>query len=132
MEAEELMGYARQAMGLSYSPYSKFPVGAAILCSDGSIYQGMNVENASYPLTMCAERCAIYAAMADGKTQEDFVALAIIADTEEVVSPCGACRQVLSELFPGDAPIYLGNLKGEIESTNIEELLPFAFGGDDL
>ena len=82
--------------------------------------------------SMCAERNAVYNAMMDGKTTDDFVALAIIADTAGPCSPCGACRQVLSELFPSKAPIYLANLKGDVKVTNTEELLPFAFAGEDL
>ena len=129
---EELIQVAIDARARSYSPYSKFAVGAAVACADGSVYIGANIENASYPLCMCAERNAIYNAMMDGKTSEDFLALAIIADTEDACSPCGACRQVLSELFPRTAPIYLSNLEGDVKETTIEELLPFAFDGGDL
>lgn len=132
MNKNELLKIAREARELSYSPYSHFAVGAALECTDGSIYQGANIENASYPLAMCAERNAVYNAMMDGKTKDDFVALAIVADTERPCSPCGACRQVLSELYPEDAPIYLGNLEGDVKETSIAELLPFAFDGEDL
>lgn len=117
---------------LSYSPYSRFKVGAALLCKDGTVYDGANIENASYPLCMCAERNAIYNAYMHGKKKEDFVSLAIVADSPKPCSPCGACRQVIAELFPEDAPIYLGNLKGEIQETTIKELLPFSFGKEDL
>jgi len=129
---EELISLAKEARARSYSPYSKFAVGAALLCRDGSVYIGANVENASYPLCMCAERNAIYCAMMDGKTSDDMVGLAIVADTEEPCSPCGACRQVISELYPSDAPIYLANLNGEEQTTTIATLLPFAFDGRDL
>ncbi len=129
---EELIDIAKEARTRSYSPYSNFAVGAALLCKDGEVYIGANVENASYPLCMCAERNALYGAMMDGKTEEDFVSLAIVADTEAPCSPCGACRQVISELFPPKAPIYMANLKGEVEEATIEELLPFAFDGRDL
>ena len=132
MEPNELMRIAVEARAKSYSPYSHFAVGAALLCRDGSVYQGANVENSSYGLCMCAERNAIYHAMMEGKTSEDFEALAVVADTDAPVSPCGACRQVISELFPHDKPIYLGNLNGDIMSTDAEELLPFAFDGDVL
>ncbi len=132
MNKDELLKIAREARSLSYSPYSHFAVGAAIECTDGSIFLGANIENASYPLCMCAERNAIYNAMMNGKTKDDFVALAIVADTERPCSPCGACRQVISELFPEDAPIYLGNLEGDTKETTIAELLPFAFDGEDL
>ena len=132
IDSEELIDVALAARERSYSPYSQFAVGAALLCRDGSVYVGANVENASYPLCMCAERNAIYGAMMDGKTRDDMVALAIVADTEEACSPCGACRQVIQELFPSKAPIYLANLNGARVTTNIEELLPFAFDGHDL
>jgi cytidine deaminase len=132
MEKEELVDIAKEARSLSYSPYSHFAVGAALLCKDGSVYQGANIENSSYPLCMCAERNALYNAMMDGKTKDDFLALAIVADTDGPCSPCGACRQVISELFPTEAPIYMANLHGLIQPTTIQELLPFAFDGDDL
>ena len=132
MTKEELVQIAIDARARSYSPYSHFAVGAALLCNDGSIYIGANVENASYPLCMCAERNAVYSAMMDGKGREDFVALAVVADTEGPTSPCGACRQVLSELFPAEAPIYMANLHGAIQETSISELLPYAFDGGDL
>lgn len=127
-----LVNKAIDALSLSYSPYSGFPVGAALLCTDGSVYQGANIENSSYPCGVCAERVALFHAMMDGKSKEDFVALAIVTDTEGVASPCGLCRQVISELFPEEAPIYLGNSHGDIRVTNIGELLPFAFNGDEL
>lgn len=129
---QELVALAIEARERSYSPYSKFAVGAALVCHDGSVYIGANVENASYPLCMCAERNALYGAMMDGKRADDMAALAVVADTEGPCSPCGACRQVISELFPKDAPIYLANLHGDLAQTSVEELLPFAFDGDDL
>ena len=132
MKANELVNVAVAARELSYSPYSKFKVGAALLCKDGKVFKGANVENSSYPLCMCAERNAIYNAMMNGYKKADFVALAIVADTDEACSPCGACRQVISELFPRDGALYLANLKGAFKETTIEELLPFAFSGDDL
>jgi cytidine deaminase len=132
MEKEELVELAKQARKLSYSPYSHFAVGAVVECKDGSTYQGANIENSSYPLCMCAERNAIYNAMMHGQTRDDFVAMALTADTDGPCSPCGACRQVLSELYPSDAPIYMSNLHGEIQETTTAELLPFAFNGDDL
>ena len=132
MEKTQLIEKAKEARKLSYSPYSKFAVGAALLCKDGKVFQGANVENASYPLCMCAERNALYNAMMNGYKKSDFVALAIVADTDEPCSPCGACRQVISELFPKESKIYLANLKGALKETDIEELLPFSFSGDDL
>ena len=132
MEKEKLLLEAKNARGMSYSPYSRFAVGAALLTKDGKVYLGANVENSSYPLCMCAERNALYNAMMDGYKKEDFVALALCADTDEPCSPCGACRQVISELFPKHAPIYMSNFKGDVKESTIEELLPFAFSGDDL
>ena len=132
MKNSELTNTAIEARNLSYSPYSKFKVGAALLCKDGKVFKGANIENSSYPLCMCAERNALYNAMMNGYKKEDFVALAIAADTDEPCSPCGACRQVISELFPRDGEIILANLKGDLKETNIDELLPFAFSGDDL
>ena len=132
LSPEELLDKAKQARALSYSPYSHFAVGAALECADGSVFCGANIENASFPLSMCAERNAIYHALMRGKKKEDFVSLAIVADTDEPCSPCGACRQVLWELFPLDALIYLGNLKNETKYVTAKELLPFAFKGGDL
>ena len=132
MKDEELMKQAVEARELSYSPYSKFKVGAALLCKDGKVFVGANVENSAYPLCMCAERNALYNAMMNGYKKSDFLALAIAADTDTPCSPCGACRQVISELFPRDGEILLTNLKGDSYKTNIDELLPLAFSGDDL
>ena len=129
---EDLIQVAIEARERSYSPYSNFAVGAALLCNDGSVYIGANVENASYPLCMCAERNALYNAMMDGKQRDDFVALAVVADTDDPCSPCGACRQVLSELMPQDAPIHMANLNGDIITMSVGELIPFAFDGRDL
>ncbi len=129
---QELVKQAINARKLSYSPYSKFAVGAALLCKDGKVFVGANIENSSYPLCMCAERNALYHALMNGYTKNDFIALAIVADTPEACSPCGACRQVISELFPKEGVIVLANLKGAYQETNIEALLPLAFSGDDL
>lgn len=123
---------AKEARKLSYSPYSHFAVGAAVLTKSGEVFLGANIENSAYPLCMCAERNALYNAYMHGCKKEDLVALALSADTDGPCSPCGACRQVISELFPKDAPIYMGNLKDNIQETTISELLPFAFSGEDL
>ena len=132
MNKENLILKAKEARKLSYSPYSRFAVGAAVLTKDGEIFLGANVENSSYSLCMCAERNAIYNAMMHGYKKEDMVALALIADTDEPCSPCGACRQVISELLPNDAPVIMANMKGEVKETNAVELLPFAFSAEDL
>ncbi len=132
MKKEELVQKAIEARRLSHSPYSRFKVGAALLTKDGQIFEGANIENSSYPLCMCAERNALYNAMMHGYKKDDFEALALAADTDGPCSPCGACRQVISELFPNDKPIYMANIKGDIQETNVPELLPFAFSEDDL
>jgi len=132
MNKEELMQNAKEARKLSYSPYSHFAVGAAVITKDGHLFLGANIENSSYPLCMCGERNAIYNAYSHGYKKADLAALSICADTDKPCSPCGACRQVISELFPEDAPIYLCNTKGDVKETTIKELLPFAFSGEDL
>ena len=132
MTKEELVAKAKEARELSYSPYSNFAVGAAVLTDDGKVFLGANVENSAYPLCMCAERNALYNAYMHGYRKERLVALALTADTDTPCSPCGACRQVISELFPEDAPIYMSNLKGALQETNAKELLPFAFSSEDL
>ncbi len=132
MDKKELISKAIEARNLSYSPYSHFAVGAAVLTKDGKVFQGANIENSAYPLCMCAERNALYNAMMHGYSKKDFVMLALSADTDGPCSPCGACRQVISELFPKDAPILMTNLKGALQETTISELLPFAFSEDDL
>jgi cytidine deaminase len=129
---EELIKKAREARALAYVPYSKFKVGAALLTKSGKVYVGANVENASYGLCNCAERNALFHAMMNGEKKEDFVALAVTGKTSGPISPCGACRQVMSELLPKDAPIYLTNLEDAFLETTIAELLPFAFDDSDL
>jgi cytidine deaminase len=124
MEKEALFFHAEKAALASYSPYSKFRVGAALLLTDGSIVTGTNVENRSYGLSNCAERTAIFAAIAQGR--KDFSALAIACpDAEYPVGPCGACRQVLSEFVSGDFPVYFGGKKGGIIETTMEKLYPY-------
>lgn len=132
MDKNELVKKAIEARSLSYSPYSNFKVGAALLTKDGQVFLGANIENSAYPLCMCAERNALYNAMMHGYSKKDFVALALSADTEGPCSPCGACRQVISELFPKDGVIIMSNLKGNVQETNVNELLPFAFSEEDL
>lgn len=131
-DKELLLKKANEARKLSYSPYSHFAVGAALLTKDNKIFLGANIENSSYPLCMCAERNALYNAMLNGYKKDDFVALALSAATPTPCSPCGACRQVISELFPKDAPILMSNVKGDVQETTIAQLLPFAFSEDDL
>ena len=129
---KKMIDSALDAQKLSYSPYSKFKVGAAVLLKDGNILQGANIENAAYGLTMCGERNAVFHAYCSGYKKEDIVALAISSCCNPPASPCGSCRQVLSELIPSEAPIYLVNNQGEEIVTNVKELLPLAFSEDSL
>ena len=124
MSPEELIAKAFEAQKYAYVPYSHFAVGAAILTTEGWVYTGCNIENASYGLTVCAERVAVFKAVSSG--QQSFKALAVVAGTEEYASPCGACRQVLSE-FGRDMKVYLANCRGEYRETTVKELLPGAF-----
>lgn len=128
LEIQKLMDCAIKARENAYSPYSHFAVGAALLCEDGTLYEGCNIENASYGLTNCAERTAIFKAVSEGHIK--FKALAVVADTEGPCAPCGACRQVMAEF---KIPlIILGNLMGNIKIVTIEELLPFSFSECDV
>ncbi len=124
----KLIDAAIQAAENAYTPYSKFNVGAALLMKDGSILKGANVENASYGLCNCAERTVLFYAYAQGYRKEDIKKLAVVSDTPEGVSPCGACRQVMSELLDLECPIILSNIKKtDVKETNIKELLPYMF-----
>ncbi len=114
----------------AYAPYSKYPVGAALLTKNGRIYHGCNIENAAYSMCNCAERTALFKAYSEG--ERDFVMMAVAADSNRPVPPCGACRQVISELCPKDMKIILTNLKGNIDKVTVEELLPGAFSAEDL
>jgi cytidine deaminase len=125
----ELIEAAKRAREKAYVPYSRFPVGAALITEDGTLYTGCNVENASYGLSNCAERTAIFKAASDGHRRIQVIA--VVADTQGPVSPCGACRQVLSEFGP-DARVILANLKGDVQVTTVRELLPGAFRDNDL
>ena len=126
---KRLIKEAEKARKSAYTPYSKFNVGAAILISDGKIFTGCNIENASFGLTVCAERVAVLKAISEGSTKFD--AIAIVGDTNRPCSPCGACRQVISE-FGKDIKIIMSNLKGDIKIKKICELLPEAFSKNDL
>lgn len=114
----------------AYVPYSNFPVGAALLTKSGKIYTGCNIENAAFPVSLCAERVAIFKAISEGET--DFVEMAVVADTERPVPPCGSCRQVMSEFFDPDMVIHLTNLRINTLSTTMDELLPFSFKKSDM
>mgnify|MGYP000898660794 FL=1 len=128
LEIQKLMDCAIKARENAYSPYSHFAVGAVLLCEDGTLYEGCNIENASYGLTNCAERTAIFKAVSEGHIK--FKALAVVADTEGPCAPCGACRQVMAEF---KIPlIIMGNSMGNIKIVTIEELLPFSFSEYDV
>jgi cytidine deaminase len=130
MDVEKLVAESKKAREKAYVPYSKFPVGAALLAEDGTIYHGCNIENSAYSMTNCAERTAFFKAVSEGV--RTFKALAVVADTEGPVSPCGACRQVIAEFCDGSMPVYLTNLNGDVEETTVAKLLPGAFSKEDL
>lgn len=121
---QQLIERAKQARLQSIAPFSNFLVGAAVKTNEGKVYTGCNVESASYGLTVCAERVAIWKALSEGERQ--FTELAIVADTESLTPPCGTCRQIIWE-FAKNATIMLGNLRGETQIVSIRELLPRAF-----
>ncbi|MDD2600359.1 MAG: cytidine deaminase [Kiritimatiellae bacterium] len=122
-----LIAAAHMAAKEAYCPYSNYPVGAALLGLDGVIYSGCNVENASYGLSICAERAAIFNAVGAGCQQ--FVALALAAGQDQPGTPCGACRQVLAEFCDQEMPVYCACLqRGPVITTTVGELLPLAFG----
>ncbi|EGL16788.1 cytidine deaminase [Paenibacillus chitinolyticus] len=128
---DQLIQEAIEARKQAYVPYSGFQVGAAVL-TGGKVYRGCNVENASYGLTNCAERTAIFKAVSEGEGGHKLEAIAIVADTEGPVSPCGACRQVIAEFSDRNTKIYLTNLHGNTEEWTIDRLLPGAFQADDM
>ncbi len=120
---KELLEAALAARERAYAPYSKFLVGAAVRAESGKIYTGCNIENASYGLTVCAERNALFSAVGAGERK--FTALCVVGDKEGPISPCGACRQVMAEF---KVPcIILANLKGDVKEYTLEELLPYGF-----
>lgn len=126
----KLIEAAKEARKRAYVPYSRFAVGAAILIEDGTIITGCNVENASYGLCNCAERTALYKAISEGINQ--FIGMAVVAETPKAVAPCGACRQVMIELCPPDMKVWLSNLNGDVVETMVSSLLPGAFSQEDL
>jgi len=123
MDDQALLNLAIEVRKYAYCPYSNFPVGAALLCADGKVYTGVNVENVVNSLSICAERIALSKAISEG--EHDFVKIAVICDAEHC-QPCGACRQVLYEHAP-DLEILMGNPQGEFKRTTIRDLLPEAF-----
>lgn len=127
LATDVLLDRARAARELAYAPYSRFRVGAVVETHDGRHFAGCNVENAAYGLCNCAERTALFAAIAAGCRPGDFAALAVIGDTPQPINPCGACRQVLVELCDASMPVLLGNLAGGTHRTTVGALLPGAF-----
>jgi cytidine deaminase len=130
MEWKQLINEAISASKQAYAPYSNFKVGAALLTVDNTIYRGCNIENASYGLTNCAERTAVFKAVSEGVKK--IQAIAVVGDTDGPIAPCGACRQVLAEFCDTDTQIILANLKGDFVVKTIHELLPGYFSAKDL
>ncbi len=129
MKPEELILLAKEAMLHAYAPYSGFKVGAALLCADGKVYQGCNIENAAYGPTNCAERTAVFKAVYDGC--RDFTAIAVCGGKDGILTgafpPCGVCRQVLREFCRDDFAVYLAGADGTYETLTLAQLLPYSF-----
>ena len=134
MAPEKLINLAKKAMEKAYAPYSGYKVGAALLCADGTVYQGCNIENASFSPTICAERTAIFKAVYDG--QRDFTAMAICGGKDGIITgqfpPCGVCRQVMGEFCKDDFTVYLAGPDDSYETLTLAQLLPHSFGPKDL
>ena len=131
MTKQELIAEAFKAMKNAYAPYSNYHVGACILTTDGNLFYGANIENASFGATNCAERSAVFAAYSRGYRKDTIEGLAIVSDGDRIAAPCGICRQVLSELVDVDMPIYLSNGKDE-KTVTIREILPERFELEDV
>jgi cytidine deaminase len=129
MDINELINKAKNAREYSYSPYSRFKVGAALKTKNGMVFTGCNIENSSYSLSICAEREAIFKAISAGERNLDTIA--IVTDSDKLTTPCGACRQVMWE-FSKDMTVVIANLKGEKKEFKIKELLAHPFGKDTL
>jgi len=128
-ENETLISAARQARENAHAPYSNFRVGAALRATSGKIFGGCNVENATYGLTVCAERIAIFKAISEG--ERGFDAISVVTDTDALTPPCGACRQLIWE-FCGDIPVIMANLKGRVEIMQMQNLFPRPFDSSHL
>ena len=126
-----LIEEAFKALKNAYVPYSNYPVGACVLSKDGHKFYGCNIENASYGATNCGERTAIFSCYASGYRKDDIEAIAIVSNGKRIGTPCGICRQVLSELLNPETPIILAT-RDEVMYTNIKELLPYNFSSEDL
>lgn len=129
IDEKKLIEEAEKARLASYSPYSGFSVGAALLCSDGKIYHGCNIENTSFTPTCCAERVAIFKAVSEGR--RDFVAISVVGGhrgkPSNICAPCGVCRQVLAEFCAPNTPVILGSADGQILRTTVGDILPYTF-----
>ena len=130
MTDQALAALAYEMLSRSYAPYSRFPVGAALLCKDGTVFTGCNVENAAYGSTICAERTALVKAVSEGH-RDDFVKLAVVGNSEDFCWPCGACRQMLYEFAPG-LHLVIGNRERTLTTLALSELLPHGFGPKNL
>lgn len=129
-QTAKLIEDATSMLDRAYVPYSKFPVGAALMTKEGAVYSGCNIENASFGLTNCAERTAIFKAISEG--EKNFEYLVVTGDTDGPISPCGACRQVMAEFFSPEMKVLLTNKKGLKKETTVQELLPGAFTSKDM
>ncbi len=125
----KLIEMAKDARMKAYAPYSGFKVGAALICDDGSIYTGCNIENISFTPTVCAERTAIFKAISDGK--KSFTKISVVTGDSKPSPPCGVCRQVLSEFVGPDFEVILATTSGEVEILNFKDLFPYTFEPND-
>ncbi|MCB0731914.1 MAG: cytidine deaminase [Ignavibacteriae bacterium] len=130
MNYSELIQIARKVKKNSYSPYSKFRVGAVLVTNEGNLYSGVNVENSSYGLTNCAERTAVFSAVSEG--ERNFKTIVLVSDAEDFIPPCGACRQVLMEVCGKDLEVVMSNSDNEIRILKLEDLLPLSFNKEFL
>ena len=134
MDKKDLFIIAKEAMKNSYAPYSNYNVGAALICKNGNVYKGCNIENASYSLTNCAERTALFSAIANG--EKEFAAICIVGGKNGEISdyamPCGACRQALAEFCNEDFKVYIGIDEDNIKEYTLNELLPYSFNKSKL
>lgn len=126
-QIESLAAEAKKIKERAYVPYSHFPVGAAVLYKDGEVILGVNVENVSFGATNCAERTALFTGITKGYGKHDVAAIAVAANTEDYITPCSICRQVMVELCESETPVFLTNGKGDIKRVTVSELVPYAF-----
>lgn len=134
MNKKDLFMLAKDAIKSSYAPYSQYNVGAVLLCKNGNIYKGCNIENASYSLTNCAERTALFSAIANG--EKEFESLCVVGgkkgEITDYAMPCGACRQVLAEFCDADFKVFVGINENDIEEYSLSDLLPYSFNKSKL